>query len=478
MEKTLFEKLWDQHTVADLGDGNALIYIDRIFLHERTGSIALKSLEADQRKVRNRSRVFCTMDHIVDTFPGRGDETLMPSGHLFIKATRESAHAAGITLYDIDDKDQGIAHVISPEQGIALPGTTLVCPDSHTCTLGGLGALAWGIGSSEAEHALATNTLRVQKPKTMRVQFDGKLPFGCTAKDMILHLIGQHGAAGGSGYAVEFTGEAIRDLAIEARLTLCNMAVEFSAFTGIIAPDQTTVDYVEGRNYAPTGEKWQQALTAWQQMHTDEDAQFDKEIVINCADIAPTVTWGTSPQHASAINSHIPNPDDMTDSHDRESTKKALGYQGLQPGQTIHDIAIDAAFLGSCTNSRISDLRAAAQLVAGHHIAKTVKGVVVPGSRNVKRQAEAEGLDKIFTEAGFEWRDSGCSMCFFAGGETFGAGKRVVSSTNRNFEGRQGPGTRTHLASPLTVIASAITGRITDPRELLVTSAPQTQGNR
>ncbi len=470
METTLFEKLWEQHTVADLGDGNALIYIDRIFLHERTGSIALKSLEADQRTVRNRSRVFCTMDHIVDTFPGRGDETLMPSGHLFIKATRESANAAGITLYDIDDKDQGIAHVISPEQGIALPGTTLVCPDSHTCTLGGLGALAWGIGSSEAEHALATNTLRVQKPKTMWVQFNGELPFGCTAKDMILHLIGQHGAAGGSGYAVEFTGEAIRNLAIEARLTLCNMAVEFSAFTGIIAPDQTTIDYVEGRNYAPTGDKWEQALAAWQQMHSDAGAQFDKEITINCADIAPTVTWGTSPQHASAINSHVPNPADMTDGHDRESTQKALGYQNLQAGQTIHDIAIDAAFLGSCTNSRISDLRAAAELVTGHTIASTVKGVVVPGSRNVKRQAEAEGLDKVFTQAGFEWRDSGCSMCFFAGGETFGAGKRVISSTNRNFEGRQGPGTRTHLASPLTVIASAITGRITDPRELLETS--------
>jgi 3-isopropylmalate/(R)-2-methylmalate dehydratase large subunit len=245
------------------------------------------------------------------------------------------------------------------------------------------------------------------------------------------------------------------------------MAVELSAFTGIVAPDQTTIDYVKGRNYAPTGEQWQQALSAWQQMHSDDGAQFDKEIVINCADIAPTVTWGTSPQHASAINSHVPNPNDMTDGHDRESTLKALSYQGLQAEQSISDIAIDAAFLGSCTNSRISDLRAAAELVAGHTIAATVKGVVVPGSRNVKRQAEAEGLDKIFTQAGFEWRDSGCSMCFFAGGETFGAGKRVISSTNRNFEGRQGPGTRTHLASPLTVIASAITGHITDPRELL-----------
>lgn len=472
MEKNLFDKLWEQHAVADLGDGNTLIYIDRIFLHERTGSIALKSLEADNRSVRSRSRVFCTMDHIVDTFPGRSDDTLMPSGHLFIKATRESAKAAGITLFDINDKDQGIAHVISPEQGIALPGTTLVCPDSHTCTLGGIGALAWGIGSSEAEHALATNTLRVHKPKTMRVRFEGKLPFGSTAKDMILYLIGQYGAAGGSGYAVEFAGSAISALAVEARLTLCNMAVEFSAFTGIIAPDQTTIEYVEGKNYAPSGEKWTQAKAYWQTLSSDDDALFDKEIIINAADITPTVTWGTSPQHTAAINDRVPDPSKMSNKHDRESTQKALNYQQLQPGQAINELAIDAAFLGSCTNSRISDLRAAAALVAGHSIAPTVTGIVVPGSRNVKRQAEAEGLDKIFTAAGFEWRDSGCSMCFFAGGETFGPGKRVISSTNRNFEGRQGPNTRTHLASPLTVVASAITGRITDPRELLATATP------
>ena len=467
MNKSLFEKLWEQHTVAALGDGNDLIYIDRIFLHERTGSIALKSLEADNRKIRNRSRVFCTMDHIVDTFPGRDDSTLMPSGHLFIKATRESANAAGITLYDIDDKDQGIAHVISPEQGIALPGTTLVCPDSHTCTLGGLGALAWGIGSSEAEHALATNTLRVHKPKTMRVHFDGVLPFGSTAKDMILHLIGQYGAAGGSGYAVEFTGPAISALPVEARLTLCNMAVEFSAFTGLIAPDQAVFDYLEGRQYSPKGDQWQQAMAYWQTLSSDEGAVFDKEIRIDAADISPTVTWGTSPQHTAAINSVTPNPNDNNGNDTAESIRKALEYQGLQPGQALNELTIDAAFIGSCTNSRISDLRAAASLLQGNTIAPTVKAVVVPGSRTVKRQAEAEGLDKIFTAAGFEWRDSGCSMCFYAGGETFGPGKRVISSTNRNFEGRQGPGTRTHLASPVTVAASALTGRITDPRDLL-----------
>jgi 3-isopropylmalate/(R)-2-methylmalate dehydratase large subunit len=476
MKKTLFDKLWELHSVADLGEGVNLIYIDRVFLHERTGSIALKSLEADGRTVRDKARAFCTMDHIVDTFPGRGDETLMPSGKDFILATRESANAAGITLYDVNDKDQGIAHVISPEQGIALPGATLVCPDSHTCTLGGLGALAWGIGSSEAEHALATSTLRVHKPKTMRVTFDGQLPSGATSKDMILHLIGKYSAAGGSGYIVEFAGTAIETLSIEARLTLCNMAVEFSAFSGIIAPDQTTIDYVKGRNYAPKGDDWDTAVAHWQTLFSDSDATFDKEIHIDAADIYPTITWGTSPQHAGAINSVIPDPAAIEDENVRTSTEKALAYQDLKPGQRLDEISIDAAFLGSCTNSRISDLRAAAAVVKGKHVASHVKAVVVPGSRNVKREAEAEGLDKIFTDAGFEWRDSGCSMCFFAGGETFGPEKRVISSTNRNFEGRQGPKTRTHLASPVTVAASAIKGQITDPRELLGTELPTNSG--
>ena len=465
MAKTLFDKLWQQHTVADLGEDSSLIYIDRIFLHERTGSIALKSLEADQRPVRDRSRVFCTMDHIVDTFPGRGDETLMPSGKDFILATRESAHQAGITLFDVDHEDQGIAHVISPEQAIALPGATLVCPDSHTCTLGGIGALAWGIGSSEAEHALATNTLRVHKPKTMRVRFEGTLRPGVTAKDLILHLIGQYSAAGGSGYAVEFAGSAIEALPVEARLTLCNMAVEFSAFTGLIAPDETTIRYIEGRQYAPKGADWDRALAHWLTLRSDADAVFDREVLIDAASIEPTVTWGTSPQHTAGIHQSVPDPAEATDENTRQSMQKALDYQGLQPGQRLDELAIDAAFIGSCTNSRISDLRAAAALVAGRTVAPTVKAVVVPGSRRVKRQAEEEGLDKIFTAAGFEWRDSGCSMCFYAGGETFGPGKRVISSTNRNFEGRQGPGTRTHLASPITVAASAIRGVITDPAE-------------
>jgi 3-isopropylmalate/(R)-2-methylmalate dehydratase large subunit len=466
MSKTLFDKLWEQHLVSDLGDGNCLIYIDRIFLHERTGSIALKSLESDGRTVRSRARVFCTMDHIVDTFPDRSDNTLMPSGHLFIQATRESAHAAGIKLFDLDDLDQGIAHVISPEQGIALPGTTLVCPDSHTCTLGGIGALAWGIGSSEAEHAMATNTLRAHKPKTMRVNFTGELPTGASAKDMILQLIAQYGASGGLGYAVEFTGPAITELSVEARLTLCNMAVEFSAFTGIIAPDEKVINYLQGKTYSPIGQNWEQAVSYWQQLSSDKNAEFDREISIDCTDISPSVTWGTSPEHTIAIHSLIPNPDQAVDENSRTAMTRALEYQGLKAGQAINEIPIDAAFIGSCTNSRLSDLRAAAALVQGRKVASHVKAVVVPGSRRVKRAAEAEGLDRIFTEAGFEWRDSGCSMCFYAGGETFGPGKRVISTTNRNFEGRQGPGTRTHLASPTTVAASALTGRITDPREI------------
>ena len=460
MPLTLFDKLWASHTVEELDDGRSLIYIDRIFLHERTGSIALQSLHEDGRRVRSPERAFCTMDHIVDTLPGRDDDTLMPSGGEFIRATREETGKAGIRLFDLDDPLQGIAHVISPEQGIVQPGLTLVCPDSHTCTQGALGALAWGVGSSEVEHALVTQTLLVKKPKTMLVRFEGELEKGVTAKDMILHLIQEHGANGGAGYAVEFGGRAVRNLAVEQRMTLCNMAVEFSAFTGLIAPDEKVFEYLIDREHSPRGEQWQLALEDWRQLASDTEAEYDWEIVINAEDIEPTVTWGTSPQHAIGISSPVPQPRDG-------QMQKALDYQGLEAGQHAADIKIDAAFIGSCTNSRLSDLRAAAALLNGHAVADGVAAVIVPGSSAVKQAAEAEGLDKIFQAAGFEWRESGCSMCFYAGGETFGEQKRVISSTNRNFEGRQGPGTRTHLASPITVVASAIRGHITDPRELL-----------
>jgi 3-isopropylmalate/(R)-2-methylmalate dehydratase large subunit len=465
MAQTLFEKLWQEHLVEKQSDGTDLIYIDRVFLHERTGSIALSSLRADGREIFCPEQVFCCMDHIVDTYPDRSDETTMPSGRDFIVATREGAHEAGLTLFDLDDPRQGIVHVVSPEQGIVQPGITLVCPDSHTCTQGAFGALAWGIGSSEAEHALVTKTLRVSKPKSMRVSFEGVLAAGVSAKDMILHLIARFGASGGSGYVLEFSGSAVADLCMEGRMTLCNMAVEFSAFTGLIAPDHTTIDYLRGKPYAPVGTLWDDAVQYWQQLSTDKDATFDCEIVIDCTDIEPQVTWGTSPEHAIPINGLIA----TAFGHEAQASgyDKALEYMGLTAGQPIAGQPIDCVFIGSCTNARISDLRLAASILRGNKIRPGMRAICVPGSMQVKAQAETEGLDRIFIDAGFEWRASGCSMCFFAGGEHFDFQQRVVSTTNRNFESRQGPQTRTHLASPATVAASAVTGVITDPREML-----------
>lgn len=467
MGRTLFEKIWQHHLVEELDDGAALIYIDRVFLHERTGSIALKSLEADNRQVVSPEHVFCTMDHIVDTLVGRDDNTKVPSGKNFILATREACIDANIKLFDVNDPQQGIVHVVSPELGIVQPGATLVCPDSHTCSQGALGALAWGIGSSEAEHALATKTLRVSKPKTMKVNFNGELGFGVSAKDMILHLIGAYSAAGGAGYVIEFAGSAVEALDIEGRLTLCNMAVEFSAFSGLVAPDEKAIAYLKGREYAPKGELWQQAVAFWQSLFSDGQAQFDKTIEIDCADISPTITWGNSPQHACSVNSLVPSAQAGATQNQLKALNRAYEYMDLQPGTALKGLPIGAAFIGSCTNSRISDLRLAAKVLKGRKVADNVNAICVPGSTTVKRQAEAEGLDKIFIEAGFEWREAGCSMCFFAGGESFGYRQRVVTSTNRNFESRQGPETRSHLASPATVAASAIAGCIADVREYL-----------
>ncbi|MCM2311258.1 MAG: 3-isopropylmalate dehydratase large subunit [Steroidobacteraceae bacterium] len=462
---TLFDKLWSQHLVQDLGEGVGLLAIDRVFLHERTGSIALQGLRQSGRRVADPARVFCTMDHIVDTLPGRGDDTRMPSGKAFILATREAAREAGIRVFDVRDPDQGIVHVISPELGIVLPGTTVVCPDSHTCTQGAMGAFAWGIGSTEAEHALATGTLRVARPRSLRVTFAGRLPPGVTAKDLSLELIRRYGAAGGNGCAIEFAGPAVRDLDIEARLTLCNMATEFSGVTGLIAPDETTFAYLQGRRYAPSGADWEAALAHWRTLVTDDGARFDREIGIDASELAPMITWGTSPQHAARITDRVPDRDDSGASP--EAHARALDYMGLAPGMELQSLEIGAAFIGSCTNSRISDLRRAAGILRGRRVAPGVRAVCVPGSMAVKRQAEAEGLDRVFREAGFEWRESGCSMCFYAGGESFGPRQRVVSSTNRNFESRQGPETRTHIASPETVAASAVAGRLADVRKLL-----------
>ncbi|NLR40392.1 3-isopropylmalate dehydratase large subunit [Novosphingobium sp. ERW19] len=450
--KTLFEKIWDAHHVAQTAGAAHLIAIDRVFLHERTGASALKSMAASGRVVRDPARVFAVMDHIVDTRIGRGDDTLMPGGSAFITETRAAAQAAGITLFDVNDPDQGITHVISPELGIVLPGATLVAPDSHTCTQGALGAFAWGIGSSEAEHAMATGVLRLDRPRTMRVTFSGALAPGVTPKDMALHLLAAYGAGGGAGHVVEFAGEAVTALDIEGRMTLCNMATEFSAMTAIIAPDAKTYAYLAGRRHAPASFD----APYWATLTTDEGATFDREIVIDAATIAPMISWGTSPEHSMPVTGTVPKGPD-----------RAHAYIGLEAGQALLGTPIDAAFIGSCTNARLSDLRRAAELLRGKHIAPGIrKALVVPGSSAVKRAAEAEGLDKVFTAAGFEWRASGCSLCFYAGGESFPEGSRTISSTNRNFEGRQGPGIRTHIASPETVAASAIAGAIADPREL------------
>jgi len=451
MGKTLLDKIWQSHEVATTPGGSPLIAVDRVFLHERTGAAALGRMAQMERKVRDPARVFAVMDHIVDTRIGRGDGTLMPGGEAFITETRTACEDAGITLFDVNDREQGIVHVISPEQGIVLPGLTLVAPDSHTCTQGAFGALAWGIGSSEAEHAMVTGTLRLDRPKAMRVRFDGALSPGVTPKDMILALIAEHGAGGGAGHVVEFAGSAVDALDMEGRMTVCNMATEFSAMTGLIAPDDKAFDCLAGRPYAP------QAFDDpyWRTLRSDADAIFDREIAIDTSAIAPMVSWGTSPEHSIAVSEAIP-----------QSPAKAHDYIGLAPGTAIAGIPLDAAFIGSCTNARLSDLRRAAAILKGRRIAPSIStALAVPGSLSVKREAEAEGLDRIFEAAGFEWRMSGCSLCFYAGGEGFPEGSRVISSTNRNFEGRQGPGIRTHIASPETVAASAIAGAIADPRD-------------
>ncbi|ANY21121.1 3-isopropylmalate dehydratase large subunit 1 [Tsuneonella dongtanensis] len=453
MPQTLVDRIWDAHRVATTPGGADLIAIDRVFLHERTGASALKRMAEMGRSVHDPARVFAVTDHIVDTRPGRTDATLMPGGQAFISETREACRAAGITLFDVDSPDQGIVHVISPELGIVLPGITLVAPDSHTCTQGAFGALAWGIGSSEAEHAMVTGTLRLPRPQTMRVSFDGALSPGVTAKDMALALIARHGAGGGAGFAVEFAGSAVRALDMEARMTLCNMATEFAAMTGIVAPDEAAFAWLAGRRYAPAAFDHPH----WATLRSDDAATFDREIAIDASSIAPMVSWGTSPEQAIPVDGAVP-----------QGPARAHDYIGLDAGHAIGGTPVDAAFIGSCTNSRLSDLRKAAALLRGKRIAPSIrKALVVPGSMAVKRAAEAEGLDKVFEAAGFEWRMSGCSLCFYAGGEGFAPGSRVISSTNRNFEGRQGPGIRTHIASPETVAASALAGAIADPRPLL-----------
>lgn len=460
--RTIIDKIWDLHVVDELSDQTSLIHIDRILLHDRSGGISLRSLRDEGHRVFDPSLVFGTMDHVVDTRPGRDSSTPIPMGSMFINAFRAEAQRNNITLFDIGDERQGISHVVFPEQGIALPGATMICADSHTPTLGAVGALAWGVGITECEHALATQTLAVPRPKTMNVRLLGTPGAGVYAKDMVLALIAAIGAAGAAGYAVEFSGPAVDETGVEGRLTLCNMAFEAGARTGLVAPDATTIEYLRGRPYAPTGPDWDLAVDAWMNLRTDPGATYDRTVEIDTAALAPQVTWGTSPQHAIGIDGVVPDPSTTSDA---ATVQHALDYMGLTPGTVLQELPIDAAFIGSCTNARLSDLRAAAAILDGHHVADGVTAICVPGSTPVRRAAEAEGIDRIFRNAGFQWRESGCGLCFYAGGDTFAPESRVISSTNRNFENRQGPGVRTHLASPATVAASAIAGHINDPRQ-------------
>ena len=474
--RTAIDKIWDEHVVAPLDDGHALLQIDRVFLHERTGPALLAGLVAAGRKPRHPGLVFGCMDHIVDTTALRSDKTRLPSGEQFIADFRGRTRDAGIRLFDLHDPRQGIVHVVSPEQGIALPGVTLVCPDSHTGTVGGLGALAWGIGSTEGEHAVATQTLVRKRAPQMRVNVVGRLAPGVEAKDLVLALIARHGALGGTvggeAAAIEFAGPAVRALSVEGRMTLCNMAVEFGAWTGFVAPDEATIDWVRGRPFAPQGEAFAQAAAHWRTLTSDPAARFDAELTLDVDGLAPQISWGTSPEHAGDVTMAVPDPERdaaaVGDPTRQAAWRRALAYMDLQAGQPLIGTPIDAAFIGSCTNSRLPDLRAAAALIRGRRVAAHVKtALVVPGSMPVRAAAEAEGLHEVFIAAGFEWRASGCSLCFFAGGDSFGDARRVVSSTNRNFEGRQGPGVRTHIASPQTVVASALAGCIADARDFL-----------
>ncbi len=463
--RTLFDKLWDAHVIVDLVPGVSLLYVDRHLIHDLAGHGAFSDLESRGLAVRRPDRVFAVPDHVVSSAPGRtgGDA---PWSNRLIDGLRQGCRQRCIRLFDVNDAEQGIVHVIGPEQGLTLPGLLIVCADSHTSTHGAIGALAWGIGASEMVHVLATQTIVQRRPQRMRVHFEGALGTGVEPKDLILCLIGQLGVAGGTGFAVEYAGSTIRAMEIEGRLTLCNLSIEMGAKVGLIAPDERTFAYIAGRPFAPKGAALELALAQWQALRSDDAAMFDREVVLDAAMLAPQITWGTSPQDVMPIDAAIPDPAGESDDSRRGAMNAALAYMGLTPGQTIVGTRIDRVFIGSCTNSRLSDLRRAADVVRGRHKAGHVQAWVVPGSQAVKRVAEAEGLDRVFKEAGFEWREPGCSLCVGANGEMVAPGQRCVSTSNRNFVGRQGPGARTHLASPAMAAAAAITGTITDVREM------------
>jgi 3-isopropylmalate/(R)-2-methylmalate dehydratase large subunit len=461
--RTLFAKIWDQHRVADLGDNAYLLHVDRHLLHDLGGSRGLMDIKQRGLRVHSPELTFATPDHAISSARGRTGTSQV--GSELLQALREETRAAGIRLFDIDQPGQGIVHVMGPELGLSLPGCLIVCGDSHTCTHGGVGALAFGIGSSELAHVLATQTLVQRRPKTMHVEFAGVMARGVTPKDLILRLIGVIGAAGGTGHAVEYGGSAIGAMGVEGRLTICNLSIELGAKMGIIAPDETTYAFLAGRPYAPKGKTWDRALEAWRKLPSDADATYDRAVKIDVGGIAPQVTWGTSPEHVIAIDERIPDPAAVADLSRRGGMQAALDYMGLAPGEPIMGTKVDWVFIGSCTNSRLSDLRAAAAVARGRKVADGVRAWVVPGSETVKRDAVAEGLDRIFREAGFQWREPGCSMCLAANGETVPRGQRSISTSNRNFVGRQGPGARTHLASPAMAAAAAIAGVITDVRQ-------------
>ena len=463
--KTLFDKIWDAHVVHSQADGTCLIYIDRHLVHEVTSPQAFEGLRNDKRAVRAPNRTLAVADHNIpttDRSAGIEDE----ESRIQVEALEKNAAEFGVPYFAMSDKRQGIVHVIGPEQGFTLPGMTIVCGDSHTATHGAFGALAFGIGTSEVEHVLATQTL-IQKPaKNMRITVDGMLSDGVTAKDVILAIIGKIGTAGGTGHVIEFAGSAIRGLSMEGRMTVCNMAIEAGARAGMISPDETTFAYLQNRPMTPKDEQWENAVTYWRSLPSDEGAQYESEIAILAEDIAPTVTWGTSPEDAIAINGAVPDPTKEKDPSKRAKIERAIEYMGLEAGQRLTDIKVDTVFIGSCTNSRIEDLRAAAALADGRTVAAGMRAMGVPGSGLVKEQAEAEGLDKVFIAAGFEWREPGCSMCLAMNADKLTEGERCASTSNRNFEGRQGRGGRTHLVSPQMAVAAALAGHLADVRDI------------
>lgn len=464
--RTLYDKIWDDHVVLTLEDGTCLLYIDRHLLHEVTSPQAFEGLRAAGRPVRRPGATFAVADHNVPT----SDRSLPiedQQSRLQIETLERNVEEFGVPYFPLLSRKQGIAHVVGPEQGISLPGMTIVCGDSHTSTHGALGSLAFGIGTSEVEHVLATQTLLQKRAKNMLVRVEGQIGSGVTAKDIMLAIIGRTGTAGGTGYVIEYAGSAVRALDMAGRMTLCNMSIEAGARAGMVAPDETTFAYVKGRPYAPKGEAFEQAVAYWRGLSSDDGAHYDKEVVLDAAEIKPSLTWGTSPEDVMAIDGRVPSPDETTDPARAERIRRTLSYMGLEAGQKLAGTPVDAVFIGSCTNSRIEDLRAAAAIVQNRKVVPSVRAMVVPGSGLVRQQAEAEGLDKIFRDAGFEWREAGCSMCLGMNPDKLETQQRCASTSNRNFEGRQGPQGRTHLCSPSMAAAAAVTGTLCDVRELM-----------